>query len=37
VVRAAGVQRYEHGVLVVSTDRLVRVLQEAVNSTDRVS
>jgi Nuclease-related domain len=37
VVRATGVERYEHGVLVVSIDRLVRVLQEAVNSTDRVS
>jgi hypothetical protein len=37
VVRAAGVERYEHGVLVVSIDRLVHVLQEAVNSTDRVS
>ncbi len=29
VVRAAGVERYEHGVLVVSVDRLVRVLWEA--------
>jgi len=37
VVRAAEVERYEHGVLVVSIDRLVHVLREAVNSTDRVS
>jgi hypothetical protein len=36
VVRAAGVERYEHGVLVVAIDRLVCVLQEVVNSTDRV-
>jgi len=29
MVRAAGVERYEHGVLVVSVDGLVRVLWEA--------
>jgi hypothetical protein len=35
VVRAAGVERYEHGVLVVSVDRLVPVLWEVANSVDR--
>ena len=35
VVRAAGVERYEHGVLVVSIDRLVLVLSEVANKTDR--
>jgi hypothetical protein len=31
VVRAAGVERFEHGVLVVSIDRLVPVLREVAN------
>jgi hypothetical protein len=31
VVRAAGVERFEHGVLVVSIDRLVPVLWEVAN------
>jgi Nuclease-related domain len=35
VVRAAGVERYEHGVLVVSIDRLVPVLWGVANSVDR--
>ena len=35
VVRATGVERYEHGVIVVSIDRLVPVLWEVANSTDR--
>ena len=35
VVRATGVERYEHGVLVVSIDRLVPVLWEVANSVDR--
>jgi Nuclease-related domain len=34
VVRAAGVERYEHSVLVVSIDRLVPVLWEVTNSMD---
>jgi hypothetical protein len=37
VVRAADVERYEQGVLVVSIDRLLPVLREVANSTDRVS
>jgi Nuclease-related domain len=35
VVRAAGVERYEHGVLVVSIDRLVPVLWEVAKRTGR--
>ena len=35
VVRAAGVERYEHRVLVVSIDRLVPVLWGVANSVDR--
>jgi hypothetical protein len=35
VVRAAGVERYEHGVLVVSVDRLVPALREAAGGTSR--
>jgi hypothetical protein len=35
VVRAARVERYERGVLVVSIDRLVPVLGEVANSVDR--
>ena len=35
VVRAARVERYEHGVIVVSMDRLVPVLWEVANSVDR--
>jgi hypothetical protein len=34
VVRAAGVERYERGVLVVSIDRLARALWEVANGTD---
>ena len=35
VVRAAGVERYERGVLVVSIDRLVPVLWEVANGAER--
>ena len=35
VVRAAGVERYERGVLVVSIDRLVPVLREVANGAGR--
>jgi hypothetical protein len=35
VVRAAGVERYERGVLVVSIDRLVPVLREFANGAER--
>jgi hypothetical protein len=35
VVRAAGVERYERGVLVVSIDRLVPVLREVANGAER--
>jgi hypothetical protein len=35
VVRASRVERYEHGVLVVSIDRLVLVLWDVANSIDR--
>jgi Nuclease-related domain len=35
VVRAVRVERYEHGVLVVSIDRLVPVLREVANGADR--
>jgi hypothetical protein len=37
VVRAAGVERYEHGVLVVSIDRLIPVLCEVAHGTERRS
>jgi hypothetical protein len=35
VVRAAGVERYERGVLVVSIDRLIPALREAADGTER--